>query len=60
LHLKRNSLGGCGLESSGSEQGQMIVSCEQRNEPLGSIKGGEFLNLLNDYQLLKKDSAPQN
>jgi hypothetical protein len=25
---------------------------------LGSIKGGEFLDQLSDYQLLKKDSAP--
>jgi len=28
------------------------------DEPSGSIKGGEFLNDLSDYWLLKKDSAP--
>jgi hypothetical protein len=33
-------------------------SCEGGNEPPGSIKGGEFLDLLRDCQLLKKDSAP--
>jgi hypothetical protein len=32
--------------------------CEHVNEPEDSIKGGEFLDLLNDYQLLK-DSATQ-
>jgi hypothetical protein len=32
--------------------------CEHGNEPSGSIKGGEFLDQLNEYWLLKKDSAP--
>jgi hypothetical protein len=32
-------------------------SCEHGNEPLGSIKGGEFLDWLNDYHLIRKDSA---
>jgi hypothetical protein len=31
--------------------------CEHGNEPSGFIKGGEPLDQLNDYQLLKKDSA---
>jgi hypothetical protein len=32
--------------------------CEHGNELLGSIKGGEFIDLLSNYQLVKKDSAP--
>jgi len=32
--------------------------CEHGNEASGSIKGGEFLDCLNDYKRLKKDSAP--
>jgi hypothetical protein len=32
--------------------------CEHGNEHSVSIKGGEFRDLLIDYQLLKKDSAP--
>jgi hypothetical protein len=34
--------------------------CEHGNEPSRSIKGGEFLDLLSDCQLFKKDSAPWN
>jgi hypothetical protein len=33
-------------------------SCEHGNEPLGSIKGRESVDLLSEYQLLKVDSAP--
>jgi hypothetical protein len=32
--------------------------CEHGNEPVGPIKGGEFLDYLSDYLLLKKNSAP--
>jgi hypothetical protein len=31
--------------------------CEHGNEVSGSIKGGEFLDRLSDYQLLKEDSG---
>jgi hypothetical protein len=31
--------------------------CENGNVPSGSIKGGKFLDLQSDYQILKKDSA---
>jgi hypothetical protein len=31
------------LDASGSGQGLVAGSCEQGNEPLGSIKGGNFL-----------------
>jgi len=33
-----------GLELSGSGQGQVADTCECGNEPLGSIKHGEFLD----------------
>jgi hypothetical protein len=33
-------------------------SCEHGNKTSGSIKGGKLLDHLDDYQLLKKDSAP--
>jgi hypothetical protein len=34
-------------------------SCEDSNEPVGSLKGGEY-DRLNNYQVLKKNSAPGN
>jgi hypothetical protein len=37
--------------------GSVVGSCEHSNEPLGFIKGREFLDMLRDYQLVKKDSA---
>jgi len=36
--------GGHGLDRSGSGWGQMGGTCECGNEPLGSIKCGEFLD----------------
>jgi hypothetical protein len=36
----------------------VACSCEHGVGPCISIKGGEFLEHLSDYQLLKKDSAP--
>jgi hypothetical protein len=33
-------------------------SCERGNEPLGSIKRWEVLELLHNWQLFKKGSAP--
>jgi hypothetical protein len=33
-------VGGYGLNSSGSEQGQVVGPCEHSNVPSGSIKGG--------------------
>jgi len=38
----------------------MAGSCERCNEPSGCIKCGEFLEVLSDYYLLKKDSSPWN
>jgi hypothetical protein len=37
-------MGGYGLDSSGSERGQVTSSCEHGNKPSGFIKGGKFLN----------------
>jgi hypothetical protein len=36
-------MGMCGLDASGLGQGPVVGSCEQGNEPSGSIKGGNFL-----------------
>jgi hypothetical protein len=36
-------VGRCGLDSSGSGQGPVAGCCENGNEPLDSIKSGEFL-----------------
>jgi hypothetical protein len=47
----------CGLDSSASGQGPVIGSCKHGKEPSGSIKGGKFIDQLNDYWFLKKDSA---
>jgi hypothetical protein len=33
-------------------------SCEHGNEPSGSMKGGEFLDYMNDYLFLKRTSSP--
>jgi hypothetical protein len=41
-------VGRCGLDSSGSGCGPVAGSCEHGNETLRSIKGGEFLDYLND------------
>jgi hypothetical protein len=35
---------GCGLDQDGSGQGKVVGTCEYGNEPLGSIKCGEFLD----------------
>jgi hypothetical protein len=37
-------MGGCGVDSSGLEQGQTAVSFEHVMEPSGSTKCGEFLH----------------
>jgi hypothetical protein len=40
-HIKMteyHKVGECGLDSSGSEYGPVVGSCEQSNKPLGFIK----------------------
>jgi hypothetical protein len=37
----------------------MAGCCEHSNETSGFIISGEVLDDLNDYKLLKKDSAPR-
>jgi hypothetical protein len=48
----------CGLVASGLGQGPVAGCCEHGNELSGSIKGGEFIDYLSDFWLLKKESAP--
>ena len=47
-----------GLDWAGPGQRQLADACECGNEPMGSVKCGEFLDQLQTSQLLKKDSAP--
>jgi hypothetical protein len=42
-------MGKCGLDVSAIGQGPVAVSCQPGNDPLGSRKGGEFLDYLRDY-----------
>jgi hypothetical protein len=46
------------LVASGSEQGPVMGPAGHSDEPSGTIKSGEFLDYLSDYQLLKKEFAP--
>jgi hypothetical protein len=52
MDLKRNRV------SSGPRWRVMASSLEHGNEPACSVKGGEILEQLRDYQLLMNDSAP--
>ena len=47
-----------GLDWAGPGQGQVADACECGNEPLGSVKCGEFIDQLQTRYLLRKDSAP--
>jgi hypothetical protein len=47
-------VGGFGLDSRGSGQGQMMGFCEHCDEPLRSMKRREFIAYLRDYYLLNK------
>jgi hypothetical protein len=53
---------GCGvwgvrLASAGSGSRQEVAdSCEHKNDPSVSVDAGEFLDQLNDCQLIKKGS----
>jgi hypothetical protein len=51
-------MGWYGLDRSGLDEGPVEGSCEQGNEPSGSIKCSEVLQLLHNWYLLKKGSAP--
>jgi len=53
-------MGGCGLNQSGSRQGQLGSSCEHKNKPSHSIKYGKLLDLLRNFWCFKKDSAPRS
>jgi hypothetical protein len=45
------------MHSSGSGTGYVASSSEHGNKTLSFIKYGKFLDEINDYQLLIKDSA---
>jgi len=47
-------MGRCKLVSSTSGQGLTVSSYEHSNQSSGSRNGGEFLDFLSDYQLLKE------
>ena len=44
MDLQEVGCWGCGLGRAGSGYGQVAGTCECSNEPLGSIKCGEFLD----------------
>jgi hypothetical protein len=46
------------VDSAGSAYCLVSHTCGQDNRPAGSIRGGEFLDQLNDYQLSKRGSIP--
>jgi hypothetical protein len=48
----------CGPDSNGEGQDPMASSCENGDEHFGSIKGGQYLDQLRNYQFLKEKSAP--
>jgi len=47
----------CG-KTSGSRHSAVTGFSEHGNETSGSIKEGDFLDQLSDYQLLKKEFVP--
>jgi hypothetical protein len=48
----------CGLESAVSGWVPVESSCKHGNKSSGSLKGGEFIDLLNDYEFHKEDFVP--
>jgi len=42
--LGRCGMWSCGLDQAGLREGQVVGTCECSNEPLRSIKYGEFLD----------------
>jgi len=46
------------MDCSDSGYGQVAAYCERGNEPSRSTKWREFLELLRNYHLIEKDSAP--
>jgi len=45
----KKTVGGCGMDSSGSGYGQVAGCCENSNKALCSIKFGEFLDYLRKH-----------
>jgi len=51
---------GFSLDSPNSGRFLVAGSCKHTNERSVPVKGIEFLDYLNDYQLLKTNSVPRN
>jgi hypothetical protein len=58
IKIDLREIGWSGLDWSGSGDGPVEGSCEHGNELSGSIRCWEFLEWLQNGQLLKKGSAP--
>jgi hypothetical protein len=54
MDLKKNRVSECNVDSCSSGYRPVAGCFEDCNEPSASIKGGEFLDKLRDYRLLKK------
>jgi hypothetical protein len=57
MDLKEMGIWGADENSTGSEQAQVLGSCQHDIESSGSIKVEDFPEHLNDYPFLKKDST---
>lgn len=49
----------CGLSETGLEYGLAGGFCKNDNESFSSIKGSEYLDLLCEYKLPKRNNAPE-
>jgi hypothetical protein len=58
MDLRETEWGGMGWIDLTQDRDQWRGHCEHGNEPSGSIKCWEILEQLNNWRLLKKDSAP--
>lgn len=55
--MLQNRVSWCRMDSDASGYGPVACSCEDDNEPLGSIKDWQFLDKLENNPLLKKEQA---
>jgi hypothetical protein len=58
IAIDLREIGWDGLDRSGSGEGPVEDSCEHGDEPSGSLKCWEVPEWLQNWQLLKKGSAP--
>jgi hypothetical protein len=50
----------CGLDESGSGQGPVARSCEERKKPWSRVKGREYIYKMSDDYLHMNDFAPSS